>query len=139
MMQHTATFTANPDVPISVQQQKVLVDTFHFRLFGKQSTDTHVHVSSPVWPSWWTVGPLEVGGSKRSTLVFSSLHMSAPTRRAAAEPLTALGLSKSRATVQNNFIKPELQPLRCWFTSRGACCSRMASSHRILPGYASKQ
>lgn len=86
-------------------------------------------VISPVWPSWWTEGPLAAGGNSRSTLVFSSLHISPPGRRAAAEPWAPLDLNNSTATIHTDLMNSQRQPdtrehVVAWW------------NHTRLPGYA---
>lgn len=66
----------------------------------------------PVWPSCWADGPLEVGGSRWSTLVLSSLHIFALGRGSTAELWAPLDLINPTAMLRTDLIKQGVERLQ---------------------------
>lgn len=71
----------------------------------------------PVRSSSFVVGPLQVGGRRRSILVLSSLHMFA-----AANLRVPLTLTNSDAAERTEFIESRLVRQICTHTLITACC-----------------
>lgn len=127
LMQYSVIFTIllfvwSSSTPFKVfLNEACLVETSHPHTCCRQCD------SWPVWPSLWTDGPLDVAGSKRNTLVLSSLHMSSPRWHAvacvAAQLWTRAVFRNPAMMFGSNFIRAKLHSrVGLLLRSRGACC-----------------